>query len=216
MSVLKPRWELETMRRGRAPSRAWRMMRPALAAWRRSNNRCPGSSTTMRETRQRWTPHGCLPDGSSEGRRLASRRPFLATKCATRRWQNWRGDTRARSKLSSDSEISFSAADGKSEQKADIFATTHWTVVIRAGRGQSREAEAALEELCRTYWYPLYVYVRRQTSTREDAEDLTQAFFARFLGRNYLEKLTSQKGKFRAFLLASLKHFLANEWVRAN
>jgi DNA-directed RNA polymerase specialized sigma24 family protein len=99
--------------------------------------------------------------------------------------------------------------------KGDVFATTHWTVVMAAGRGSSLEAEAALEELCRTYWFPLYVYVRRQTPTREDAEDLTQAFFARFLEQNYLEKLTSQKGKFRAFLLAALKHFLANEWDRA-
>lgn len=74
----------------------------------------------------------------------------------------------------------------------------------------------ALEELCRTYWYPLYVFVRRQTPTREDAEDLTQAFFARFLEKNYLEKLDSEKGRFRAFLLASLKHFLANEWDKAN
>ena len=98
----------------------------------------------------------------------------------------------------------------------DIFATTHWTVVLAAGRGSSPEAEVALEQLCRTYWFPLYVYVRRQTHSREDAEDLTQAFFARFLEKNYLEKLTSQKGKFRAFLLAALKHFLANEWDRAN
>jgi len=73
----------------------------------------------------------------------------------------------------------------------------------------------ALEELCRTYWYPLYAYVRRQGHSKEDAEDLTQAFFARFLAKNYLEKLSSEKGKFRAFLLASLKHFLANEWDRA-
>jgi len=98
----------------------------------------------------------------------------------------------------------------------DVFATTHWTVVLAAGRGSSPEAEVALEELCRTYWFPLYVYVRRRTSTREDAEDLTQAFFARLLEKNYLEKLTSQKGKFRAFLLAALKHFLVNEWNRAN
>ena len=74
----------------------------------------------------------------------------------------------------------------------------------------------ALEELCRTYWYPLYVFVRRQTPTREDAEDLTQAFFARFLEKNYLENLNSEKGRFRAFLLASMKHFLANEWDRAH
>jgi RNA polymerase sigma-70 factor (ECF subfamily) len=99
---------------------------------------------------------------------------------------------------------------------ADVFATTHWTVVLAAGNRSSRQADVALEELCRTYWYPLYVYVRRQTATREDAEDLTQSFFARFLEKNYLEKLNSEKGRFRAFLLASLKHFLANEWDKAN
>jgi RNA polymerase sigma-70 factor (ECF subfamily) len=98
----------------------------------------------------------------------------------------------------------------------DVFATTHWTVVLAAGRGSSQQADVALEQLCRTYWYPLYVFVRRQTATREDAEDLTQAFFARFLEKNYLEKLDSEKGRFRAFLLASLKHFLANEWDKAN
>ncbi len=105
---------------------------------------------------------------------------------------------------------------GPTGAAGDVFATTHWTVVLAAGRGGSPEAALALEELCRTYWFPLYVYVRRQTATREDAEDLTQAFFARFLEKNYLEKLCAQKGKFRAFLLASLKHFLANEWDRAN
>src|SRR5207247_5376603 len=94
--------------------------------------------------------------------------------------------------------------------------TTRWTIVLAAGRGNAPQADVALEELCRTYWYPLYVYVRRQTQTHEDAEDLTQAFFARFLEKNYLEKLSSEKGKFRAFLLASLKHFLANEWDRAH
>jgi RNA polymerase sigma-70 factor (ECF subfamily) len=66
------------------------------------------------------------------------------------------------------------------------------------------------------YWYPLYAYVRRQGRSKEDAEDLTQAFFARFLERNYLEGLNSERGKFRAFLLASFKHFLANEWDRAH
>jgi DNA-directed RNA polymerase specialized sigma24 family protein len=98
----------------------------------------------------------------------------------------------------------------------EIFATTRWTVVLAAGRPEAPHALAALEELCRTYWYPLYIYVRRQTATREDAEDLTQAFFERFLEKNYLEGLSSDKGKFRAFLLASLKHFLANEWDRVN
>lgn len=97
-----------------------------------------------------------------------------------------------------------------------IFATTHWTVVLAAGRGDSRQADAALEELCHTYWYPLYAYVRRHGHSREDAEDLTQGFFARLLEKNYLEGVTSDKGKFRAFLLVALKRFLANEWDRAN
>jgi RNA polymerase sigma-70 factor (ECF subfamily) len=99
--------------------------------------------------------------------------------------------------------------------KGDVFATTRWPLVLAAGRRSTPQGGAALEELCRTYWYPLYVYVRRQVPTREDAEDLTQSFFARFLEKNYLEGLSSDKGKFRAFLLASLKHFLANEWDRA-
>jgi RNA polymerase sigma-70 factor (ECF subfamily) len=99
---------------------------------------------------------------------------------------------------------------------ADIFATTRWTVVLTAGHRPSPQADVALEELCRTYWYPLYAYVRHQGSSKEDAEDLTQAFFARFLAKNYLEGLSRERGKFRAFLLACLKHFLANEWDRAN
>ena len=97
-----------------------------------------------------------------------------------------------------------------------IFATTHWTAVLAAGRGSSPQADVALEELCRTYWYPLYAYVRRHGHAREEAEDLTQAFFARLLEKNYLEGITSDKGKFRAFLLVALKRFLANEWDRAN
>ncbi|MCX8091940.1 MAG: sigma-70 family RNA polymerase sigma factor [Verrucomicrobiae bacterium] len=97
----------------------------------------------------------------------------------------------------------------------DLFVTTHWTVVLAAGRRHTPQADRALEELCRTYWYPLYAYVRRRGHSREDAEDLTQAFFARFLAKNYLEGLSAERGRFRAFLLAALKHFLANEWDRA-
>ncbi len=88
--------------------------------------------------------------------------------------------------------------------------------MLAAGRGNTRQADVALEELCRTYWYPLYAYVRRQGHSREDAEDLTQGFFARLLEKNYLEGITSDKGKFRSFLLVALKRFLANEWDRAN
>lgn len=98
---------------------------------------------------------------------------------------------------------------------ADIFLTTRWTVVLTAGRSSAPQAQRALEELCATYWYPLYAYTRRQGHAREDAEDLVQGFFARFLEKNFLSGLTAEKGKFRAFLLASLKHFLANEHDRA-
>jgi RNA polymerase sigma factor (sigma-70 family) len=97
----------------------------------------------------------------------------------------------------------------------DIFATTHWTVVLAAGRQSTPQADGAMEELCRAYWYPLYAYVRRRGHTKEDAEDLTQAFFARFLQKNYLEGLSAERGRFRAFLLAALKHFLANEWDKS-
>jgi RNA polymerase sigma factor (sigma-70 family) len=96
----------------------------------------------------------------------------------------------------------------------DIFATTHWTVVLAAGRRHTPQSDGALEELCRTYWFPLYAYVRRRGNTKEDAEDLVQAFFARFLAKNYLEGLSAERGRFRAFLLASLKHFLINEWKK--
>ncbi len=101
-----------------------------------------------------------------------------------------------------------------SSARGDIFATTHWTVVLAAGKRSSPAAKHALEELCQTYWFPLYAYVRRRGHAKEDAEDLTQAFFARLLEKNLFNNLDSEKGKFRAFLLASLKHFLANEWQK--
>lgn len=88
--------------------------------------------------------------------------------------------------------------------------------MLAAGSGHSEQAHAALEELCGTYWYPLYAYVRRHGHSREDAEDLTQGFFARLLEKNYLEGVTAERGRFRSFLLVALKRFLANEWDRAN
>ena len=97
----------------------------------------------------------------------------------------------------------------------DYFVTTRWTVVLHAGRKSSPQSDRALGELCQTYWYPLYAYVRRRGKTKEDAEDLVQAFFEKFLEKNYLEGLSAGRGKFRAFLLASLKHFLANEWDKS-
>jgi RNA polymerase sigma factor (sigma-70 family) len=100
--------------------------------------------------------------------------------------------------------------------RGDCFVTTRWTVVLSAGRKSSPKSDAALADLCQSYWYPLYAYVRGRGHAKEDAEDLVQAFFARFLEKNYLEGLSAERGKFRAFLLASLKHFLANEWDKAN
>lgn len=94
------------------------------------------------------------------------------------------------------------------------FEDTHWSVVLHARDGDSPRATAALEALCRAYWYPLYAYVRRCGETPDDAQDLTQAFFARFLERDSLRTVTPERGRFRWFLLASLKNFLANEWER--
>ncbi len=87
--------------------------------------------------------------------------------------------------------------------------------MLTAGQKQTPESSHALEELCQAYWYPLYAYVRRRGLSREDAEDAVQSFFAQLLAKNFLQNLNAEKGKFRAFLLASLKHFLANEWDRA-
>jgi RNA polymerase sigma factor (sigma-70 family) len=102
-----------------------------------------------------------------------------------------------------------------SSAPGDIFATTHWTVVLAAGRRHTPQSDGALEKLCRTYWFPLYAYVRRRGHNKQDAEDLAQEFFARFLEKNYLSGLSADRGRFRAFLLASLKHFLANEWDKS-
>jgi DNA-directed RNA polymerase specialized sigma24 family protein len=95
------------------------------------------------------------------------------------------------------------------------FCTTHWSVVLAARDNNSSQAETALAELCRTYWYPLYVYTRRRGNNPAEAEDLTQGFFARLLEKNYISNITPGVGRFRSFLLTSLKHYLANEWDRA-
>jgi len=97
-----------------------------------------------------------------------------------------------------------------------VFATTQWSAILAAGDASSPVAHAALEALCRTYWYPLYAYVRRKGYAAEDAQDLTQEFFARLLARNYLNVADRNKGKFRSYLLGSLEHFLAREWTKAH
>jgi RNA polymerase sigma factor (sigma-70 family) len=95
------------------------------------------------------------------------------------------------------------------------FSATHWTIVLAAGHESSAGAQEALEVLCRTYWYPLYAYVRRRGYAREDAQDLTQAFFTRLLETKAVGAARPEKGKFRSFLLTSLNHFLINERERA-
>jgi len=94
------------------------------------------------------------------------------------------------------------------------FATTHWSVVLQARDQESPQAGEALEQLCRAYWYPLYAYVRRKGYSPDDAQDLTQEFFARLLRGNFLHTVEQRKGRFRSFLLASFEHFLVKEWVR--
>ncbi len=96
------------------------------------------------------------------------------------------------------------------------FEQTRWSVVVAAGGRESKEARRALEELCATYWYPLYAFVRREGHGADDAQDLTQEFFARLLEKNWLRAVDKEKGKFRSFLLAAMRHFLANEWDRAH
>ena len=95
------------------------------------------------------------------------------------------------------------------------FSTTLWSVVLAAGDSKSVQAEDALEKLCRAYWYPLYAYVRRKGHGPHDAQDVTQAFFARLLEKNYVAQADRERGRFRNFLLSALSHFMADEWDKA-
>src|SRR6185503_8516575 len=108
------------------------------------------------------------------------------------------------------------SSGGNEPSPRPAFVTTHWSVVVSAGRNDTTHARDALEKLCRTYWPPIYAFVRRQGHRPHDAQDLTQEFFARLLEKNYLGDVDRAKGRFRSFLLASVKHFLANEWDKAN
>jgi len=95
------------------------------------------------------------------------------------------------------------------------FVTTRWTMVAAAGQEDSPDARQALEFLCRRYWFPLYFYLRRQGYDRSRSEDFVQGFFAHLLEKRGLQKVTPQKHRFRSFLLASLKNFVADQWRRA-
>jgi RNA polymerase sigma-70 factor (ECF subfamily) len=94
------------------------------------------------------------------------------------------------------------------------FATTRWSVVLAAGAGDPSQARAALATLCQRYWYPLYAFVRRQGHSADDSQDLTQEFFARLIEKDWLGQVAPERGRFRSWLLASVRHFLANEWNR--
>jgi len=110
------------------------------------------------------------------------------------------------------------APSGKATEKVEthggVFASTHWSVVLAAGQRESPQADEALEKLCRTYWYPLYAYIRRQGYAMADAQDLTQSFFFHILSRGFLQRARPDKGKFRSFILGSLKFFLADELAK--
>jgi RNA polymerase sigma factor (sigma-70 family) len=102
-------------------------------------------------------------------------------------------------------------------RQQESFLTTRWSVVLDAQRqSDSTRVTDALSHLCRIYWYPLYAFVRRNGHSPHDAQDLTQEFFRRLLGKDYLAAADPARGRFRSFLLSALKHFLANEWDRSH
>src|SRR5213082_2526534 len=113
-----------------------------------------------------------------------------------------------------DQVTSQSAIGGNAYHGPAAFITTHWSVVLEA-QGESPAAQEALEKLCRVYWRPIYSFIRRQGTRTEDAEDLTQGFFALLLERKDLNTVRKEKGRLRSYLLTSVKNFLADEARRA-
>jgi DNA-directed RNA polymerase specialized sigma24 family protein len=108
---------------------------------------------------------------------------------------------------------SLSAVGESAQNGAVAFTTTHWSVVLEA-QGQSTAAQEALEKLCCTYWHPVYSFIRREGTGHEEAEDLTQAFFALLLQRRNFDDVRKEKGRLRSYLLTSLKHFLVSQHRR--
>ena len=113
-----------------------------------------------------------------------------------------------------DDVTSLTALGGNAHHGPVAFTTTHWSVVLEA-QGESPAAKEALEKLCRTYWRPIFAFLRRQGIPPEEAEDITQGFFAELLERRSLSAVRKEKGRLRSFLLGGLKYFLANEERRA-
>ena len=101
-------------------------------------------------------------------------------------------------------------------KNGEWFASTHWSVVLDANHSDPARKAAALAQLCQTYWYPLYAYIRRRGNGPEDAQDLTQEFFARLLEKQWLNRVEKNGSRFRSFLLTAVNGYLANEFDRAN
>ena len=99
-------------------------------------------------------------------------------------------------------------------ENSSRFATTQWSMVVSAGKKSSPDSEKALESLCEIYWFPLYAYVRRRVADANEAQDLTQSFFAELLEKNYVGAADPDRGRFRAFLLTALKHYLSKQWEK--
>lgn len=101
------------------------------------------------------------------------------------------------------------------EDGSRSFSTTQWSLIREAQDSQNPHSKEALQSLCSAYWHPVYFFIRRRGYTAEEAEDLTQGFFAELLEKNFLGQADRERGRFRTFLLAAVKHYLANEWDRA-
>lgn len=106
------------------------------------------------------------------------------------------------------------SADSPASRRPAQFATTRWSVVLRAGRKDAAGAGEALARLCQTYWYPLYAQVRRRGYNAHDAQDLTQGFFARLIEEGTIARAAPERGRFRSFVLTTLKHYLTDEWEK--
>src|SRR6476469_4928096 len=108
------------------------------------------------------------------------------------------------------------ASHSATSEAPRVFPNTRWSVVLAAKQRPSPESAAALEAICRAYWFPLYAYVRRCGQSPHDAQDLTQEFFCRLLEKRWLDAADRDKGKLRTFLIVALKKFMSQEWRRAS
>jgi RNA polymerase sigma factor (sigma-70 family) len=108
-----------------------------------------------------------------------------------------------------------STTDAPAQVRRPVFVTTHWSIVLAAGRSDTTRSRDALARLCQTYWYPLYAYVRRRGYSAHDAQDLTQSFFAHMLEKQSIIAADPERGRFRSFILTAMNNFLAQEWQKS-